>query len=217
MLDVTDKSAVAALWSGLKNKDVGVDVLVLNAAKFSPWKSLFDVGSDEVWSMFEANVRGPLMMAEAFSKQGGDKHKSLVNVATAAIHMFDKDESLLSWHVAGYGLTKNAGTLTMQQIASHTDPEKMQVISFHPGVVRNTAWTEAGVSNEMLPFDDLSLAGSSAVWLASPEARFLHGRFIWASWDVEELKTGEIRKKIDDNVNFLRIGVNGLDGSNRAW
>lgn len=75
VLDVTDQSAVAALWSGLKNKDVGVDVLVLNAAKFSPWKSLFEVGSDEVWSMFEANVRGPLMMAEAFSKQGGDKHK----------------------------------------------------------------------------------------------------------------------------------------------
>lgn len=131
--------------------------------------------------------------------------------------MFDKDESLLSWHVAGYGLTKNAGALTMQQIASHTDPEKMQVISFHPGVVRTTAWTEAGVSNEMLPFDDVSLAGGSAVWLASPEARFLHGRFIWASWDVEELKTGEVRKKIDDNVNFLKIGVNGLDGANKAW
>lgn len=74
-VDVTDKPAVAALWSGLKDKEIGVDVLVLNAAKFALMKPLFELGSDEVWSMFEANVRGPLMMAEAFSKQGGDKQK----------------------------------------------------------------------------------------------------------------------------------------------
>lgn len=26
------------------------------------------------------------------------------------------------------------------------------------------------------------------VWLSLPEAQFLNGRFVWANWDVEELK-----------------------------
>jgi len=26
------------------------------------------------------------------------------------------------------------------------------------------------------------------VWLASPESAFLKGKYIWANWDVEEMK-----------------------------
>jgi hypothetical protein len=26
------------------------------------------------------------------------------------------------------------------------------------------------------------------VWLASPEAAFLKGKYIWANWDVQEMK-----------------------------
>lgn len=244
VLDVTDKAAVAALWLDLKDKGIEVDVLVLNAAKFSPLQTIFELGSDEVWSMFEANVHGPLMLAEAFAKQGGDKPKVrrsseqgpfdkhtcvdciadidllaqfIVNVASQAIHLFDKSKNIIADHVPAYGLTKNAGALTLQQIANRSDPEKLQIINLHPGVIYNDAWKQGGISETVLPFDDVSLAGSSAVWLASTEARFLHGRFIWSSWDVDELKSGEIRKKIDEDVEFLKIGVNGLSGCDRAW
>ncbi len=27
-----------------------------------------------------------------------------------------------------------------------------------------------------------------AVWLASPEAAFLNGKYVWSNWDVDELK-----------------------------
>ncbi|KAL1870700.1 hypothetical protein Daus18300_005020 [Diaporthe australafricana] len=214
-LDVTDKAGIAALWSGLRDKGVGVDVLVLNAAKFSPLQPLFDIGSDEVWSMFEANVHGPLMMSEAFVKQGGEGRKSLINVATQAIHLFDESQVILSAKIPAYGLTKNAGTLLIQQIAASADPEKLQVNSFHPGVIYAGGWEQAGIPETILPFDDVSLAGHEAVWLASPEAKFLHGRFIWAAWDVDELQSDEIKKTIAEDVEFLKIGVHGLKGSDR--
>jgi hypothetical protein len=54
------------------------------------------------------------------------------------------------------------------------------------------------------------LPGQFAVWAASAEARFLHGRFVWTEWDVEELKSGEIRKRIDEDPQYLQIGVKGL-------
>jgi NAD(P)-dependent dehydrogenase (short-subunit alcohol dehydrogenase family) len=214
-LDVTDKAGNAALWSGLKDKGIPVDVLVLNAAKFSMLHPLFELGSDEIWSMFEANVHGPLMLSEAFVKQGGDGQKVLINVATQAIHMFDESQLILASKVPAYGLTKNSGTLLVQQIAAEVDPEKVQVVSYHPGVIYAGGWEEAGVPNDILPFDDVSLPGAEAVWLASPEARFLHGRFIWASWDVDELKSDEIRKAIAEDVEFLKIGVHGLKGADR--
>jgi hypothetical protein len=31
------------------------------------------------------------------------------------------------------------------------------------------------------------LPGRFYVWLASPEARFLRGKLVWANWDAEEL------------------------------
>ncbi|KAI3390493.1 hypothetical protein diail_9505 [Diaporthe ilicicola] len=214
-LDVTDKAGIAALWAGLKDKAIDVDVLVLNAAKFSQLKPLFELGSDEVWSMFEANVHGPLMMSEAFVRQGGDSRKYLINVATQAIHMMEESTLIISSKVPAYGLTKNAGTLLIQQIAAQADPEKLQVNSYHPGVIYAGGWEEAGVPNTTLPFDDVSLAGSEAVWLASPEAKFLHGRFVWAAWDVDELQSEEMKKTIAEDVEFLKIGVHGLKGADR--
>lgn len=36
-----------------------------------------------------------------------------------------------------------------------------------------------------------ALSGSFILWSVSPEAEFLAGKYIWASWDVDELKERE--------------------------
>lgn len=48
------------------------------------------------------------------------------------------------------------------------------------------------------------------MWAASPEAAFLHGRFVWANWDIDELRSGDVRKRIDEDPYYLKIGVKGL-------
>lgn len=53
------------------------------------------------------------------------------------------------------------------------------------------------------------LGGQFALWAATPEAGFLHGRFVWAAWDVDELQSKEFRKLLED-ANYLKIGVKGL-------
>jgi hypothetical protein len=55
-----------------------------------------------------------------------------------------------------------------------------------------------------------NLAGQFAVYCASEEARFLHGRFIPVWWDIEEVKKGEVRERIEADYHFLRVGVVGL-------
>ncbi|KAI1306932.1 putative short-chain dehydrogenase [Xylaria venustula] len=207
--DIGDAAAVDTLWATLRDDGVVVDVLVLNVAAFAPKKPLLEVGTDDVWKLFDVNVRAQLQMTERFYKQegkGASDVKNLVHVSTASIHDFIRITS----NALGYGLTKHTGQLAMQLVAQDTPPEKMQIISYHPGAIFTDAAKASGWTKEALPWDSVNLPGHFAVWAASAEAKFLHGRFLWAAWDVDELKHGELRKRIDEDPYFLRLGVNGL-------
>lgn len=47
--------------------------------------------------------------------------------------------------------------------------------------------------------------GDFSVWLASPEAEFLNGRFVWAQWDVDELIS--LKEKVAADPSYLTISL----------
>jgi hypothetical protein len=49
------------------------------------------------------------------------------------------------------------------------------------------------------------LPGDFAVWLASPEASFLAGKFVWAQWDVNELLA--VKARLEANPALLTTTV----------
>jgi hypothetical protein len=49
------------------------------------------------------------------------------------------------------------------------------------------------------------LPGDFAVWLASPEATFLNGKFVWAQWDADELLT--VKARLEANPALLSTTV----------
>lgn len=53
----------------------------------------------------------------------------------------------------------------------------------------------------------VELPGCFQVWLASPEAEFLKGKFVWVNWDVEELKARA--DEIKDSL-LLRVSLHGV-------
>lgn len=53
----------------------------------------------------------------------------------------------------------------------------------------------------------VNLPAHFAVWLASEEADFLKGRFLWANWDISELLE---RKKEILEQDLLRLDLGGL-------
>ncbi|KAK0719146.1 putative short-chain dehydrogenase [Lasiosphaeris hirsuta] len=215
--DGSDLAAIDQLWASLAEKDVFVDVLILNAAKFAEVKPLLDLGVEHVWTSFETNVKGPLRFSEKFYKQAGASARPqfLINVSTQAINMSNAHCDIpLAAERPEYGLTKGAGTLAIQYVAQDVKPEDLQVVSIHPGVVYSQAWELAGAPPDMLAFDDETLPAGHAVWAATKEAAFLHGRFVWSSWDVTELAQGEVRKRIESDGDFLRVSVGGLHGAN---
>lgn len=62
------------------------------------------------------------------------------------------------------------------------------------------------VSIVRLTFYSVSLPAGFNLWLASPEARFLKGKFVWCNWDVDELKEQAEEIKAGTKLNLGIIG-----------
>lgn len=59
----------------------------------------------------------------------------------------------------------------------------------------------------------MSLPASFSVWLASTEARFLKGKFLWANWDVDELKAHAKEIEAGSRFNLQVVGWPFSDAS----
>ena len=52
----------------------------------------------------------------------------------------------------------------------------------------------------------VTLPASFNLWLSTPEARFLKGKFLWCNWDIDDLKS---RTEEIESGRLLNIDLNG--------
>jgi NAD(P)-dependent dehydrogenase (short-subunit alcohol dehydrogenase family) len=141
---------------------------------------------------FEVNVKGSLIVTQAFLKYASP-NATLINISSGAAHLP---------YLAGF--SGCAGSkLAFAKIVEYVQCERigLRLFSLQPGAVE----TDMATKGEVVPRHDIGafpclgsaglsfliisgLPAAFSVWLASPEADFLKGRFIWANWDVAELK-----------------------------
>ncbi|KAH7383415.1 hypothetical protein BKA64DRAFT_697205 [Cadophora sp. MPI-SDFR-AT-0126] len=205
--DVGNIAESAALWDKLSVDGIIVDVLVLSAAKFSGQDSILDSGFEAIWSQYETHVKPLLQFTEKFYKQENPekRKKYVVYVSSGAIH-----SRTIAAVLSGYSLSKTSGHFTLQTIVREIDAGKLQIISFHPGAILSESARSAGMDENSYPWDDNNVPGHFAVWAVTAEAASLHGRFAWATWDVDELLSGDLRKRIETDPDFLTMGLVGF-------
>ncbi|KAJ3925391.1 MAG: short-chain dehydrogenase/reductase [Lentinula lateritia] len=193
--DISDDSSVTSLWDSLHSRNIFVHVLVLNAASFSPsGPDTFKMDKRELMKAFDVNVGGNFSMSMKFVSQPlrpVGQQLNLVNVSTAVIQTYRLPNQ------NPYSTSKAAFTALLGRIAGEHPVEDVQIISFHPG--------------NAIKWDEMALPADYAVWAASPEASWLHGRFVWAHWDVDELKADKnILKRLEEEKGFLKVAIQGL-------
>ncbi|KPI40686.1 uncharacterized protein AB675_10801 [Cyphellophora attinorum] len=211
--DVGDTTSTAKLWESLKAEDIVIDVLVLNVAINGARGPLFDTDLELIAKEFFVNVLSHIHFAQKFVKQNSEApngHKKvLIDISSVVIH-----DPVAVAFMPNYTLTKSSSTYAMQLIANDLDANETQVVSFHPGAIYTAAAKAAfdgkAKSEVDIPFDDDDLPGAFSVWAASDEAKFIHGRFVWAAWDVDEMKAGEVASRVKSDISFLKVGVPGL-------
>ncbi|KAF4451677.1 hypothetical protein F53441_5356 [Fusarium austroafricanum] len=204
--DVFDRVKAKQVWDDFEKEKILIDVLVISAVGQPALQPILEQGADRLWQDFENNVHAPLYLVERFYKQPGHTaQKFVVSVSTQDIHRWDSAPQM-----PGYQLTKSSFATVMQQVARDTPESQMRIVSFHPSIIFTEAARKTGYTEDTLPWTDENIPGGFAVWAASPEARFLHGRFVWSTWDVNDLIAGDIRTKIDADPWLLKVGIKGL-------
>ncbi|KAB2573388.1 hypothetical protein DBV05_g7952 [Lasiodiplodia theobromae] len=134
------------------------------------------------------------------TSRGRTKEKIIIDVSTNATYVPYPSTAL-------YAPTKYYFTYVLRHLQNELDQLggslRVRVHSFHPGEIYTPAAERAGISRDAYEFDDESLPGGFAVWLASPAAEFLKGRFLFARWDVDEIVA--MRQSFEQDEELCRI------------
>lgn len=182
-------------------KELGsLDVLVLNAAVAHRRANATEITIEEMEDAFDINAIAAFNIAKAFlalpMPESGSK--TIINVSTGAAHLLNSVR-------VGYGTSKAAGAQIMQQFAcQYKNDPNVSIFSFHPGAFY-TPGVAAKFAKMDVKWDQEDLPAYFCLWLAGPESRFLHGRFVWANWDVDELIA--LKERLSREERFLTIGL----------
>jgi len=174
---VTDYEKITSLL-----KEVGqIDVLVSNAGWSHPFGPSKDVKLADFQATFEINVFATFHIIKEFLALASTGPRTIIVTSSAVSQLVNPGQ-------IGYGPSKASSNIVVQHFANETANEDVTVQTFHPGAIY-TPGVKGLVPEDFFAWEDVELAGDFAVWLASDEAKFLAGKFVWAQWDVDELLT----------------------------
>jgi len=192
-VDITDEAAVASVFKAFGTPDI----LINNAGVF-PDEGPFVEQNLRTWfSGFETNVYGTAVVTQKYLQAKPPKDAVVLNVSSMAAHM---RFPLKAW--SGYNSSK-AGQLRMFEYIRFEHPE-VRFLNIHPGSIESDGYTKSGADSPPSGMTSGKLAGQFFAWAATEEAAFLSGRFLWAEWDIEELK-GRERDILDGDLLLLTI------------
>lgn len=192
--DVLQETSLDEVFATVKQQAGPIDVVVGNAGYLNAPGPAAEANLDDYFRAFEVNIKGTLITFRSFLKTKADKDPVFLSVNSVAAHETFPNYSAYS-----------ASKVGQWQLVSHLAAENpgVRVISMHPGVLD----TEMKDKSRMqISSDDMSLPSGFAVWLASPAAKWLEGKFLWSHWDVDELQ--RLRQEVESD-GLLRIGLKG--------
>ncbi|OQO01524.1 hypothetical protein B0A48_12559 [Cryoendolithus antarcticus] len=181
--DLLKREEVDRAFQSILAQTGNIEILVCNAAVLPAVGPLSGYDADQFMNNFSINVLSTFNTLQAFLPLA-PPNATIINITAAAAHIVPMPGA------SAYAVGK-AASLKMVDYFAAENPN-LHIVSMQPGTVAT---------------DMTDLPGHFCVWLASPEARFLKNKIIWANWDVDELvaRSGEI-----ENLRLLTCGLNGV-------
>lgn len=196
--DVTDKAAIDSTFEKVAN-DIGkIDIYIANAGYLASPAPAATASIEDFTTSLSINVTGQLIAAQAFLKHRAEK-ATLIAINTGAAHIYYMGP------MPAYVASKAAAARLFDVIAAENPG--VRVFNLHPGMIKSAMSEKAGMSG--IANDEPELPAAAAVYLSSPEAEFLRGRFLWSNWDVTELK--DMQAEIEKTPMWGQVGLVGWD------
>jgi NAD(P)-dependent dehydrogenase (short-subunit alcohol dehydrogenase family) len=182
-------------------KQVGhTDVLALSAAAAPSEHPLAQMPLSEMEISYNTNVLGNWNLVKAVlnARTSRERQTTIINVSSWAAYRPISGQAV-------YGSSKAAFAQLVTEWAKEFDEKEVRFVSYHPGAIYTEMASEHFPKEVFEGWESVVLPGQFAVWLASPEADFLNGRFVWAQWDVDQLI--QAKEKILNDPYFLKISL----------
>jgi NAD(P)-dependent dehydrogenase (short-subunit alcohol dehydrogenase family) len=176
-----------------------VDVLVLSAAVFHRRAPSIEITTQEVQDAFDINAVATFNLVKAYLAMPrlASGRKTVINISSCVVQA--------SGGRVGYGPSKAAAAQICQHFAAENRAgDGFGIFSVHPGAFY-TPGSARLFPKDIMEWDDIRLPAHFALWLAGPESGFLHGRFVWANWDVDELIA--LKDRLAKDQRFLTVGL----------
>jgi NAD(P)-dependent dehydrogenase (short-subunit alcohol dehydrogenase family) len=178
-LDITSAESVKTFFDWLEPIP---DILVNNAGFLASPENFVSADLKAWWEAFEVNILGSLRVTQAFLQVRSQPQTPGIVITVNTLASF----SLQLPNLSSYAASKAGLARAIEMIAADVPPAVARFVSVHPGMVKTDMAVKSGLEGGF-EFTDAGLSGDFIAWLASEEASFLSGRFVWANWDVDEL------------------------------
>lgn len=187
-LDVTDEVSVAEAAASIAEAFPRVDILINNAGYLETRGKIMESDPTEWWKSWSVNVKGPYLVTRAFLPQilerGGQK--IIVNLSSIAAHLRSPGGS-------AYQTSKLAVLRFTEFLDVDHGPDGVLTFAIHPGGVLTDMGRKLPWERQPALIDTPQLCADTLVALTKERLEWLAGRYVSATWDVEEL----ISKKDD--------------------
>ncbi|KAK5108810.1 hypothetical protein LTR62_007784 [Meristemomyces frigidus] len=194
-ISLTDYTKVEEILAELKF----IDIVVLSAAMPHEDVPAAQISTAVMTNVFQVNVLTSFNLVNAYLSlpETSGHSKTIISLSTGAAHVILPNQ-------VGYGPSKAACAQVMQHFAAERGPKDgVRIFNVHPGVIKTEL--SASTTSISLPWEDIKLPAHFFTWIAGPESDYLHGRFVWAQWDVDELNG--LKERVAEDPSFLTIGL----------
>ncbi|RDW61340.1 hypothetical protein BP5796_11232 [Coleophoma crateriformis] len=200
-VSINDAAALAKVFDEIKKTIGQIDIVVQSAINAQRPYALDAVPEAFLTETFNSVMLGSLNILKLFhasDERDPAREKVFVNISSCAAHC--NTPGLIP-----YGSLKAAMAVFLQHYQTQFADTGLRIHSLHPGATYTEGVENYGTPKDIIPWDDGRLPGQFILWLASPEAAFLAGRFVWANWDVTEMVSRKAEFEADPEL--LKIGL----------
>jgi NAD(P)-dependent dehydrogenase (short-subunit alcohol dehydrogenase family) len=204
-LDVTSRTSVEAAAKDVsKTFDGKLDILINNAGYLAGFAGIPDSDPDEWWRDWEVNVKGTYLVTRAFwPLLLASPLKIIINIASiGAVLTVPQNSSYASAKLATLRFTEYIN----QDHGKGKDG--MLTIAVHPGAVKTELALRMPEAIHEVLVDTPALAGDTLAWLGCERRVWLGGRYVSATWDMEEL-SGRREEIVKGDLLKVRLAVEG--------
>jgi 3-oxoacyl-[acyl-carrier protein] reductase len=195
--DVSDKTAVERMVTGVEEELGPLDLLVANAGIALDEKSAWESDPADWWHVFEVNMLGVYLCCRAvipgMIARGGGR---IVNVASGAAYLPGSTST-------AYSASKAAVHRFSETLAGQLEPHGIPVFSISPGLVRTDMTSES--FGDDAPWTPPELAPRLVRALASGRLDALAGRYLHAEHDDIDDVEQRASEIVAQDLNAIRL------------